>query len=107
MSAVWGPKAFALKKVVLTVMMSSKYPCPCTAALSTDTATPPTQPAKWRLGRVFVEASLMGAWIAACHGQSYFAGATALEGLKAVATIDAMYRSAKSGKAEMVSDACA
>ena len=45
--------------------MSSKYPCPCTAALSTDTATPPTQPAKWRLGRVFVEASLMGAWIAA------------------------------------------
>ena len=50
----------------------------------------------------------MEAWIRACHGETdYFAGATALEGLKAVATIDAIYRSAKSAKTEAVSDACA
>lgn len=48
----------------------------------------------------------MDAWIAACQGEPYFAGAGALEGLKAVATIDAMYRSALSGKAEAVSDPC-
>ena len=49
----------------------------------------------------------MDAWIAACHGVEYYAGATALEGLKAVATIEAMYRSAQTGKAESVADACA
>ena len=48
----------------------------------------------------------MDAWIAACHGAPYFRGAGALEGLKAVATIEAMYRSALSGKAEAVADAC-
>lgn len=48
----------------------------------------------------------MDAWVAACRGEPYFAGAGALDGLKAVATIDAMYRSAKSGKAEVVSDPC-
>jgi hypothetical protein len=48
----------------------------------------------------------MDAWIAACHKKEYFAGSGALEGLKAVATIDALYRSAKSGKPEQVSDSC-
>ena len=48
----------------------------------------------------------MDAWIAACQGEAYFEGAGPLEGLKAVATTDAMYRSALSGKAETVSDAC-
>ena len=38
----------------------------------------------------------------ACNGLEYYAGATALEGLKAVATIEAMYRSAKSGQPEPV-----
>lgn len=44
----------------------------------------------------------MDAWVDACRGQPYFAGAGAVEGLKAVATIDAMYRSAKSGQPEAV-----
>ena len=48
----------------------------------------------------------MDAWIAACRGEPYFDGAGALVGLKAVATIEAMYRSARSGKAEPVSDTC-
>merc|ERR1719453_1071115 len=48
----------------------------------------------------------MEAWIRACQGLDYFAGATALEGLKTVATIDALYRSAKSGIPEAVGDAC-
>jgi len=48
----------------------------------------------------------MDAWVDACHGKEYFVGAGALEGLKAVATIDAMYRSALSGKPEAVSDPC-
>jgi predicted dehydrogenase len=48
----------------------------------------------------------MDAWVHACRGQEYYEGAGALEGLKAVATIDAMYRSILSGKAEPVSDPC-
>jgi predicted dehydrogenase len=36
----------------------------------------------------------------ACLGRDYFPGADAEVGLKAVATLDAMYRSALSGKAE-------
>ena len=48
----------------------------------------------------------MDAWVSACRGQPYFEGAGALEGLKAVATIDGIYRSARSGKAEPVLDAC-
>jgi hypothetical protein len=36
----------------------------------------------------------MEAWVRACRGETgYYVGAGALEGLKAVATIDAMYRS--------------
>lgn len=48
----------------------------------------------------------MDAFVAACRGETYFAGATALDGLKAVATIEAMYRSMHSGKAEDVADSC-
>ena len=44
--------------------------------------------------------------MSACQGDEYFAGTDALIGLKVVATIDAMYRSAKSGQAEAVSDVC-
>ena len=36
----------------------------------------------------------------ACLGREFFPGANAEVGLKAVATLDAMYRSALSGKAE-------
>ena len=42
----------------------------------------------------------MDAFVKACNGDEYFIGAGSLEGLKAVCAIDAMYRSAKSGKAE-------
>lgn len=43
----------------------------------------------------------LNAFIDACRGdESYFAGADAAVGLKAVATIDAMYRSARSGAVE-------
>ena len=49
----------------------------------------------------------MDAFVKACRGEDYFAGAGALEGLKAVATIEALYRSAKSGAAEDVADPCA
>lgn len=45
----------------------------------------------------------MDAFIAACRGLPYFGGATVEEGLKAVCTIDAMYRSAASGQPEEVS----
>ena len=48
----------------------------------------------------------MDAFVAACRGEEYFEGAGALEGLKAVATIEAMYRSMHSGKTEEVADAC-
>lgn len=48
----------------------------------------------------------MDAFVAACLGKDYYVGAGALEGLKAVATIDACYRSAQSGKPEAVADAC-
>jgi H+-transporting ATPase len=34
-------------------------------ALSTDRATPPAKPAKWRLRQVFTEALFLGSWIAA------------------------------------------
>ena len=44
----------------------------------------------------------LNAFVRACNGQEYFNGAGAVEGLKAVCTIDAMYRSAKSGRAEPV-----
>ena len=49
----------------------------------------------------------MDAWVKACNGEEYFEGAGALDGLKAVATIEGMYRSMISGKAEPVADACA
>ena len=49
----------------------------------------------------------MDAWVKACNGLEYFEGAGALDGLKAVATIEGMYRSALSGKAEPVADSCA
>lgn len=39
----------------------------------------------------------MDAWINACRGLEYFCGAGATEGLKAVCTIEAIYRSAKEG----------
>ena len=42
------------------------------------------------------------AFVAACQGKEYFVGAGATEGMKAVAAIDAMYRSAASGKPEVV-----
>ena len=48
----------------------------------------------------------LDAFVAACRGSPYYSGAGALEGLKAVATIDAMYRSALSGQAEAVADPC-
>ena len=48
----------------------------------------------------------MDAFVAACRGEEYFEGAGALDGLKAVATIEAMYRSMHSGKTEEVADAC-
>ena len=48
----------------------------------------------------------MDAFVAACRGQGYYEGAGALEGLKAVATIEAMYRSARSGQPEAVADSC-
>jgi hypothetical protein len=44
----------------------------------------------------------MDAWLKACLGQEYFVGAGPLEGLKSVATIEAMYRSAQSGQMEQV-----
>ena len=44
----------------------------------------------------------MDAWVQACLGQPFYVGAGALEGLKAVAVIDAMYRSAHSGQMETV-----
>ena len=40
------------------------------------------------------------AFVDACLGRPYFNGADADVGLKVVRAIDAMYRSAKSGKAE-------
>lgn len=44
----------------------------------------------------------LDAWVRACRGEDYWVGSGTLEGLKAVATIDAMYRSARSGRAEEV-----
>ena len=44
----------------------------------------------------------LDAFVAACRGEVYFVGSGAVEGLKAVCTIDAMYRSAISGQAEDV-----
>jgi len=44
----------------------------------------------------------LDAFVAACRGEAYFDGATSAEGLKAVCTIDAMYRSAVSGQPEDV-----
>ena len=44
----------------------------------------------------------MDAFVSACRGQPYYAGAGAVEGMKAVGAIDAMYRSAISGQAESV-----
>jgi hypothetical protein len=40
------------------------------------------------------------AFVSACNGEEFFKGADAEVGLKAVATIDALYRSAASGRAE-------
>ena len=48
----------------------------------------------------------LDAFVSACRGEDYFEGAGALDGLKAVATIEAMYRSIKSGQAEEVADTC-
>jgi len=42
----------------------------------------------------------MDALVHACRGEPYHQGAGPVEGVKAVATIDAMYRSAKSGRME-------
>ena len=45
----------------------------------------------------------MDAWIAACRGvKDYYVGAGPVEGIKSVAAIDAMYRSAVSGQPEAV-----
>lgn len=44
----------------------------------------------------------LDAFVQACRDEEYFVGAGAVEGLKSVCTIDAMYRSAQSGKAEDV-----
>ena len=44
----------------------------------------------------------LDAFVKACNGLEYFNGAGPVEGLKAVCAIDAMYRSAKSGRAEDV-----
>lgn len=44
----------------------------------------------------------LDAFVQACRGKEYFDGAGVLDGLKSVCTIDAMYRSALSGKAENV-----
>lgn len=44
----------------------------------------------------------LDAFVQACRGRDYFVGAGPVEGLKSVCTIDAMYRSAVSGKAEPV-----
>ena len=45
----------------------------------------------------------MDAWIAACRGvKDYYVGAGPIEGIKSVAAIDAMYRSAVSGQPEAV-----
>ena len=46
----------------------------------------------------------MDAFINACNGKEYFRGSGPIEGLKAVATIDAMYRSLLSGQPEAVAD---
>ena len=48
----------------------------------------------------------MDAFVDACNGKEYTNASGALVGLKAVATIDAMYRSLRSGQAEAVADAC-
>lgn len=48
----------------------------------------------------------MDALVNACLGKPFNVAAGALEGLKAVATIDAMYRSALSGLPEDVADSC-
>ena len=44
----------------------------------------------------------MDAFVAACRGEPYYVGVGAVEGVKAVAAIEAMYRSAASGQAEPV-----
>ena len=44
----------------------------------------------------------LDALVWACNGRGYFDGAGALEELKAVCAIEAMYRSARSGRAEPV-----
>lgn len=49
----------------------------------------------------------LDALVNACRGQPFVAAAGALEGLRAVATVDAMYRSALSGSAERVAEECA
>ena len=48
----------------------------------------------------------MDAFIDACNGKEYLDASGPLVGLKAVATIDAMYRSLLSGQPEIVSDTC-
>ena len=45
-------------------------------------------------------AASLNAFLDACNGAPHFKGADAVVGLKAVATIDAIYRSAQSGQAE-------
>eukprot|EP00967_Tisochrysis_lutea_P029073 scaffold33958_cov28-Tisochrysis_lutea.AAC.1 len=45
----------------------------------------------------------LDAFVRACRDEPYYNGAGATEGLKTVATIDALYRSIQSGKSEMVS----
>ena len=42
------------------------------------------------------------AFVSACRGEEYEVGAGPVEGLKAVAAIDALYRSIRSGKPESV-----
>ena len=44
----------------------------------------------------------LDAFVAACRGEAYYVGAGAVEGLKSVCLIDAMYRSAQSGQPEDV-----
>jgi predicted dehydrogenase len=45
----------------------------------------------------------LDAFVRACRGEPFYCGAGATEGLKTVATIDALYRSLRSGRPEKVS----
>eukprot|EP00962_Isochrysis_galbana_P032333 scaffold10598_cov138-Isochrysis_galbana.AAC.5 len=45
----------------------------------------------------------LDAFVRACRGEPFYCGAGATEGLKTVATIEALYRSLRSGQPERVS----